>query len=237
MKFKRTTAEHQYIHVHVAMVEEHDELPSYPAEKTPVVGEEPVKAPVATVSRVKTSASADDIMLPVVSLPSVPRYDTDPTLLIYHALQAPHCLSSVFHMRQRCLCASAPFPLAPSSRRGVWMPPLPLLCMSRSTRVPSHHRLSFAPPPLAFDQGDTKTGSIVTQQPAVTFAALILLQQLKGHFPSARGSSGHWFSLYTPDTASSFSNTTSPVSSRSHDPNATIRLALDEDSADLSPPH
>ena len=147
MKFKRTTAEHQYIHVHVAMVEEHDELPSYPAEKTPVVGEEPVKAPVATVSRVKTSASADDIMLPVVSLPSVPRYDTDPTLLIYHALQAPHCLSSVFHMRQRCLCASAPFPLAPSSRRGVWMPPLPLLCMSRSTRVPSHHRLSFAPPP------------------------------------------------------------------------------------------
>jgi len=99
------------------------------------------------LSRVTTSASADDIMLPVVSLPSVPRYDTNPMLLIYHALQAPHRLSSVFHMRQRCSCASAPFPLAPSSRRGVWMPPLPLLCMSRSTRVPSHHRLSFAPPP------------------------------------------------------------------------------------------
>ena len=46
MKFKRTTAEHQYIHL--AMVEEHDKLPSYPAEKNPVVEEEPVKAPVAT---------------------------------------------------------------------------------------------------------------------------------------------------------------------------------------------
>ena len=117
-----------------------------------------------------------------------------------------------------------PLPLVRTS--AVWMPPLPLLCVSRSTRVPSHHRLSFASPPLAFDQGDTKTGSIVTQQPAVTFAALILLQQLKGHFPSARGSSGHWFSLYTPNTASSFSNTTSPVPSRSHDPNATIHGVL-----------
>jgi len=182
--------------------------------------------PLLLLRRVTTSVSADDIMLPVVSLPSVPRYDTNPMLLIYHALQAPHHLSSVFHMWQRCLCVLAPFPLAPSSWRGVWMPALPLLCMSRSTRVPSHHHLSFAPPPLTFNQGDTKTGSIVTQQPAVMFTALILLQQLKGHFSSAHSSSGHWFSLYTPDTASSFSNTTPPVSFRLHDPNAMIHGVL-----------
>ena len=43
MKFKRTTAKHQY--VHIAMVDGLDEqLPSYLTEKTPVVEEEPAKA-------------------------------------------------------------------------------------------------------------------------------------------------------------------------------------------------
>jgi len=47
MKFKRTTAKHQY--VHIAMVDGLDEqLPSYLTEKTPVVEEEPAKAPAAT---------------------------------------------------------------------------------------------------------------------------------------------------------------------------------------------